>query len=108
MTFQEAFADLKELFSQMDASWFDGKLAYQFNLKGEGEGTFYVEIKDKNVNIEPYDYNDRDAEMTISYADLKAMVKGEKDSVKLFLTGKLKIDGSIDKAKMLKDFYPKG
>jgi putative sterol carrier protein len=108
MTFQEAFTNLKELFSRMDASWFDGKLAYQFNLKGEGEGTFYVEIKDKKVNIEPYDYNDRDAELTISYDNLIAMVKGEKDSVSLFLTGKLKINGSIEKAKMLKDFYPKG
>ncbi|MCL2053550.1 MAG: SCP2 sterol-binding domain-containing protein [Oscillospiraceae bacterium] len=108
MTFEQAFTNLKELFAPADASNFKGKLAYQINIKGEGEGTFYVEIIDDKITIEPYDYKDNDAELTISYKDLVGMIKGEKDSVKLFLTGKLKINGSIEKAKMIENFYPKG
>lgn len=36
----------------------------QFNVTGEGEGAFYLEAKDGKVDVEPYDYNDRDIMVT--------------------------------------------
>lgn len=104
MTFNECFTNLKEIFGKSDVSNYNGKLAYQFNIKGEGEGTFYAEIKDGKLSIEPYEYNDRDAVFTAAYEVFLAVVKGEADPVKLFFTGKLKVDGSIEKALEIQKF----
>ena len=30
-----------------------GHVAFQFNIEGEAEGAFYVELADGNVNVEP-------------------------------------------------------
>lgn len=35
-------------------------LAYQVNITGEGEGAFYIELKDGSVYVQPYEYYDRD------------------------------------------------
>ena len=41
-------------------------LAYQFNITGEAEGIFYVEVKEGTLYVEPYEYFDRDAMFTCS------------------------------------------
>lgn len=104
MTFEQNFESLKELFEQCDVSGYEGNIAYQFNIKGDGEGTFYAELKDGVLKIEPYDYHDRDAEFTASYEIFIAVIKGEADPVKLYLTGKLKVNGSIEKALLIQKF----
>lgn len=98
MTFEQNFEKLKELFIQYDVSDYKGKLAYQFNIKGEGEGTFYAEVKDGVMSVEPFDYNDRDAMFTATYDVFHSVASGESDPVKLFFIGKLKVEGSIEKA----------
>jgi predicted lipid carrier protein YhbT len=107
MTFFEAFEALKADFSKHDVSKIPGHYAYQFNITGDGEGTFYVELRDGALNICPYDYHDRDAEFTASFEIFTAMAKGEADAVNEYLKGRLKVGGSIDKALKLKEFIKK-
>ena len=45
--------------------------AVEFNVYGEGEGAFYIEIKDGKVSLEPYEYYDRDAKIIISANELE-------------------------------------
>lgn len=52
--------------------------------------------------MEPYDYHDRDARFTCSAETLIKIASGQLDPVAAFTFRKLKIDGSIEKALLLK------
>ena len=56
MTFDEIFKKVKDMFKDTDVSNVTEHIAYQFNITGEGAGSFYVEVKDGKLNIEPYEY----------------------------------------------------
>ncbi len=95
MTFLEKFEEIKKI-SDVDVK-FDRDFAIQINLTDEDcGGAFYVEHRNGTANVEPYDYNDRDAMMTIESALLVKILIGETDPVASFLTGKFKIDGDVD------------
>lgn len=102
MTYAELFADLKGKLIDRDVTGIQEHLAFQFNITGEGEGAFYVEIKDGKVYIEPYEYHDRDVLFTCSAKTLLSIVAGKLDPVLAFTLQKLKIEGNIEKALMLK------
>lgn len=78
-------------------------LAYQFNITGEAEGIFYVEVKEGELYVEPYEYFDRDAMFTASAETLMKIAEGRLDPVLAFTLQKLKVEGNIDKALKLKD-----
>lgn len=107
MTYSELFAEVRALFSEADVSNVKEHLAFQFNITGEGEGIFYAEVKDGKLSVEPYEYFDRDVIFTCSAETLLKIVKGKTDPVLAFTLGKLKVDGDIDKALVLKEFIKK-
>lgn len=98
MTYEEIFSQTKELILSHDVSDVKGHIAVQINIKGEGEGAFYIEVFDGGVNIEPYEYYDRDCIFNVSGKNFLKICDGSLDPVKAFTLGKLKIDGSIEKA----------
>lgn len=102
MTYETFFAEVKETLLGADASGITEHLAYQFNITGEAEGIFYVEVKDGEVHVEPYEYYDRDVIFTCSAKTLKKIAKGKLDPIVAVTLQKLKVDGNIDKALKLK------
>lgn len=102
MTYEDFFTKVKEKFMDADASDITEHLAYQFNITGEAEGIFYVEVKEGKLYVEPYDYNDRDAMFTASAENLMKIAEGKLDPVLAFTMKKLKVEGNIDKALKLK------
>ena len=94
---------IKEQFGNADASNIHEHLAYQFNITGEAEGIFYAEVKDGKLYIEPYEHYDRDVISTASAKTFEKILSGKSDPVMAFTMGKLKIDGSIEKALRLKE-----
>ena len=52
MTYADFFAEIKGRFMAADVSDIHEHLAYQFNITGEAEGIFYVEVKDGKLYIE--------------------------------------------------------
>ncbi|MBP3579292.1 MAG: SCP-2 sterol transfer family protein, partial [Lachnospiraceae bacterium] len=60
MKYEELVARVKDAMKVVQVSRQVGHVAYQFNVEGEGEGYFYVELDDGKVNVEPYEYYDRD------------------------------------------------
>lgn len=103
MTYEELVAKAREVFGKADASGIQEHVAYQFNITGEGEGAFYLEIDHGTVKIEPYEYYDRDVLFTMTAKNLIKIGLGELDPVWAFTTGRLKLEGSIEKALLLKD-----
>lgn len=103
MTYSEYFSSVKTKFMGADVSDIHEHLAYQFNVTGEESGIFYVEVKDGQLFIEPYEYHDRDA-MFIASADVfNKIMDGKMDPVMAFTLQKLRVEGNIDKALKLSD-----
>ena len=98
MTYEEIFAKSKEHILSQAPEGLEGHLAVQVNIIGEGQGAFYIELLNGKVYVEPYEYYDRDCTFIITGEDFLAICEGTLDPVAAFTKGKLKIDGSIDKA----------
>ena len=102
MTYADMFSKVKGLFMESDVSDISEHLAFQFNITGEAEGIFYAEVKDGVLAVEPYEYFDRDAIFICSAETLFKRAEGRLDPSLAFTTGKLKVEGNIDKALRLK------
>ncbi len=98
MTFEEIFAKSKEKLLKSDVSDMDYHLAVQINIEGEGSGAFYVELSDGKLNVEPYEYNDRDCKFIMTAKNFLKLADGKMDAIAAFTLGKLKIEGSLEKA----------
>ena len=103
MTYEELVKQVREAYADADASKVDGHVAFQFNVTGEGAGAFYLEVADGKVNVEPYEYYDRDVLVTTSADVILDIASGKLDPVKAYLTGKLKAEGDLGKAAFLKE-----
>lgn len=104
MTYAELFTEIKEKFKDADVSSIQEHLAFQFNIVDEeAGGAFYVEVKNGNLYVEPYEYYDRDAIFTCSPELLFKIADGDADPVAAFLEQKLRVEGNIEKALRLKD-----
>lgn len=98
MDFFQIFNEVKETFMQSDVSDYQGHLALQVNMTGEGEGRFYAELNNGVLNVEPYEYYDRDVMFTIDSKDFLKLIHGQLDPIFAFTIGKLKVDGDLGKA----------
>ena len=104
MTYAEFFQEFKSKFDGADVSDISEHLAYQFNIEDEeAGGAFYVEVKDGQLIIEPYEFFDRDAMFICAPDVLVKIAEGEMDPVWAFTVQKLRVEGNIDKALKLKD-----
>lgn len=103
MTYADFFSEIKGKFMEADVSGIHEHLAYQFNIVGEAQGIFYVEVKDGELHVEPYEYYDRDAMFTCSAETLRKMEAGKLDPVAAVTLQKLKVEGNIDKALRFKE-----
>ncbi len=97
MTFEEIVEKARKRLEGADLSKVDGFLAIQVNITGEGEGIFYVEVKDGVLSVEPYEYYDRQAIVTMQSKNFLSMLEGKLDPVLAFTVRKLKIDGNVEK-----------
>ena len=104
MTYADFFYDIKGRFMGADVSDIHEHLAFEFNIEDEeAGGAFYVEVKDGELYVEPYEYCDRDAKFICAPDVLLKIAEGEMDPVWAFTTQKLRVEGNIDKALRLKE-----
>lgn len=104
MTYAELFAQVKNEFLGADVSGISEHLAYQFNIVGDAEGIFYVEVKEGKIFVEPYEYFDRDVMFTCTADTLQKISSGKLDPVAAFTIQKLKVEGDFGKALKLQEF----
>lgn len=106
MTFTQILETAREMAKKADISGV-GFMAIQINIVGEGEGVFYVEVKDGCIHVEPYEYYDRQCSITISGDDFLKLIDGELDPGKAYDEGELKADGDLGKALEFSDLIRK-
>ena len=85
MTYQEIVQSVKDICRDANLKDYKNHLAVEVQITGEGEGVFYIEAKNGNVYVEPYDYHDRDVRLIASAENFIKISKGELDPVKAFL-----------------------
>ena len=102
MTFEQIVAELRDTLKNVDLSKIQGKSVFQINLTGKDGGTFYIQVKDHALSIEPYEYNGRDVAFTLSVKHFFQILRGKMDPVLAFTFGKIKVEGNLRKALELK------
>ncbi len=107
MTYEEVVSKVREGLKNVDLSGAPEHAAFQFNITGEGEGAFYVEVADGKLNVEPYEYFDRDVLVYASAEDLIDIVEGRCDIINANLSGKITAEGDLRKAEFLKNIGKK-
>lgn len=98
MTYEEIFQTAKAEFMKRDVSGFKQHLAVQIDIIGEGEGAFYVELKDGNLFVEPYEYYDRHVKLIATAEDFLIITDGSLNALAAYTCGKLRIEGDLGKA----------
>lgn len=101
MKYSEVVKSAKKKVSVLDASKIHDHLAIEFDVEGDGEGAFYIELNDGKVHVEPYEYYDNDFR-----------VRGNADSILKLLDGgsslrsvlaDVRIEGDASKAASLEN-----
>lgn len=104
MTYADLFYEIKGKFMGADVSDIHEHLAFQFNIEDEeAGGIFYVEVKDGELYVEPYEYYDRDAMFICAPDILIKIADGDMDPIAAFTEKKLRVEGNIEKALRLKE-----
>ncbi len=108
MTFIEAFEKVKAATEKSKTEGISGHVAIQVNLCDEdASGIMYIEVADGVLSVEPYDYVDRDAMITVSSKDLVRVLSGRLGYDKAIENGVIAVVGNEEKAAELKKLVVK-
>lgn len=101
MTYHELVKNVKDTLTAVDASAISEHIAVQVNVTGEAEGIFYIEAAEGKLNVEPYDYVDKDALVAASEESLLAVMAGKLNIEQAIADGTVYFEGNVDKMTML-------
>ena len=93
MTYEELVECARNATKKTQVSKAVGHMAYQFNVKGEAEGAFYIEIDDGRINVEPYEYYDRDVLIVTSADMLLKIIDGKIRALDAYANGQIMVYG---------------
>lgn len=104
MKFDEIYNEVKTILESHDYSSFGfGLYSYEFDITGEGEGKFYLEVRDGTVKIQPFDYRSSTCTMMINSKYLLRILRHQLTPTAAYSTGRLKIKGDVSAAFRLVD-----
>lgn len=78
-TFMDNFNEIKQCVIYINTNYIFDKtnFAFQFEILGEGNGIFYIEYKNDNLSIEPYNYYDNSAQIQASADIIMKLILGK-------------------------------
>lgn len=103
---EQLFTDMKKSFNPEAAK--DVYAKYQFDLTGKFGGKWVVAVEDGKYTLDKGTLKGGHATATFhaSADDWLAVTNGELDAQKAFLSGRLRIDGDLQKALQLEAIFP--
>ena len=97
MYFEEAFGKIKTSLKKTKVKAAENHFAVQVRMTDyDCGGTFYIEQKDGNFFVEPYNYFDFDADVEASFKDIKDIADGKLDMKKAVEDGKIIVNGNLE------------
>lgn len=105
MTFDSIFAAVKKKCARADVRDIQEHVALEFQVQGEAQGMFYIEIAHGRMRIEPYNYFDRDASFAADAHTYMEILQGDLNPMIAFAVGRVQIYGDMDKAQLVKKFF---
>ena len=93
MKYEDVVKKVKANLKKADAGRVGEHVAVQFDITGEGEGAFYVEVKDGAIAVEPYEYKENDIKVTASADDILLITSGKISYTELLSDGRAYGDG---------------
>ena len=100
MTYEELVEKVTKYYEGASAKRVDEHVAIQVNVEGEAEGAFYIEIANNFIDVQPFEYFDRDV-MVVTTAEVLSNIADGKLSVNdAYADGKLRAVAG-DAAKVL-------
>ena len=106
MTYEEIVQLVRETYESADAREIFEHIAVQVNMTGEGGGIFYLEVAERAISVEPYDYVDRDGLLTLSTDTAIAVTKREIPFKEAVDSGLIRLEGNIEKIWQLSMIKP--
>lgn len=101
MTFFEMFDAAKAGFANADVSGLNGHVAIQIEVTEDGCGIFYAEVADGVLNVQPYDYRDNTAAITLPHSTLFALLRRETTLPEAVAQEKAFVQGCMESAAKL-------
>ena len=101
MTYEELVTKVKNSTKTAHVSKTVGHIAFQFNIEGEGHGAFYLEISDGKINVEPYEYYDRDMIIVCTADMLIRMLDGDILPMEAYTNEQIQVYGDVKQLSVL-------
>lgn len=101
MTYEELVAKVREGTKNARVSKTIGHVAFQFNVEGEGEGAFYLELSGGKINVEPYEYYDRELIIVTTADVIVKMVDGEVSPMAALTNQQIRVYGDVRQLEVL-------
>ncbi len=98
MTYEKIVEKVQKAYAKAEGWDVDGHKAIQINVKGEGEGAFYIEVSEGKFNVQPYDYYDNDALVDIDSKVLIDVVDGKVEPADAYAAQKYTVAGNVEVA----------
>ena len=98
MTYEEIVSYVSKKATKLKAK---SEAAVQVDITGEGEGAFYVAVKEGKIEVAPYEYFDHDAKVVADGNEFIAYLDGKADE------SVLSIIGDVEKAAIIKELVSK-
>ena len=92
MTYEEIFERAKERLLKAKVSNVDTFIAVQFNIIGEGQGSFYAEISNGKMEVQPYNYWNNDISLNVFGKELIFALENKASDKLAFYGDNYKID----------------
>ncbi len=103
MNAAEIFAGMAQSFRADKAGAFRG--VFQFNLSGEGGGSWNVSVADGACNVVEGQARKADVTVAMTAPDFAKMIAGELQPVAAFMQGKIKVQGDMAMAMKLQELF---
>lgn len=97
MTYDQLVKELQNIFAKRDGNKIQEHIAVQFTVLGEAGGALYLEIADGQIDIQPYEYYNRNALVVLSAEVLMNLAKGKADVIEGRNNYQIYVDGDINK-----------
>ena len=101
MTFFEMFDAAKAGLKNADVSGLNGHVAIQIEVTEDGCGIFYAEVTDGVLNVQPYNYYDHTAAITLPHSTLFALLRRETTLPEAVAQEKAFVQGCMESAAKL-------